>query len=327
MKKTCYFLFLIIPFALLLHACSTPDPTSIVPPTIPGPIIADPTAPIPTTAPSETTALPYPEPVISSPEAGYPHPNPTAFSPYPASSETTPENIVEEHFSILTPDTGSLVISPVSVFGVANPTFEQNLVVMITDENGNQLALTPTTIEIEAGQRGSFSVEVPFTVSANQPGRIVVYEASAMNGALVHLSSVEVTLIASGEADIKLKSPVYPEIEQILILSPEVQATLTGGVIEISGMSAYFFEGQLNIIVCGQGGSGEADLLCGTADNVVGTGLATIDSPDIGLPGTFSGSATYTVTEPQVGQVIVYAISARDGGVIHAVSVLVNLEP
>jgi len=114
---------------------------------------------------------------------------------------------------------------------------------------------------------------------------------------------------------------------QIQILSPEVQATLTGGVIEVSGTSAYFFEGSLNIVVCGQGGSGEPDLLCGTVDNVVGTGVATINAPDIALPGPFSGTGTYMVTEPQWGQVIVYAISPRDGGVIHAASVLVYLEP
>jgi hypothetical protein len=46
-----------------------------------------------------------------------------------------------EVISIFEPALGSTITSPITVKGKADSTFEQNLVLLITDEGGSQLAL------------------------------------------------------------------------------------------------------------------------------------------------------------------------------------------
>ena len=58
---------------------------------------------------------------------------------------------------------------------------------------GKDVCFTPTNSSV--GQRGPFSLTVPFTVPANsQPGRIQVYTESPRDGAVEHLNSVTVVL-------------------------------------------------------------------------------------------------------------------------------------
>ncbi|HZY45938.1 MAG TPA: Gmad2 immunoglobulin-like domain-containing protein [Anaerolineae bacterium] len=115
-------------------------------------------------------------------------------------NSTKPSNI-----TALNPDRGEsiLITSPapnaslsktVTVSGVSDPTFEQSLVVEVRDANNHQLGRATVQIKADAGQRGSFSIDVPFQVSTAQPGRIVVYSLSARDGLTVHLNSVEVHL-------------------------------------------------------------------------------------------------------------------------------------
>ena len=99
-----------------------------------------------------------------------------------------------EAIVIIDPVPGSAVTSPVHVVGEADPTFEQALVVQVTDANGSVIATAPATIQSDVGQRGPFVVEVAFTVTEEQPGRVSVYTVSARDGGVTHLSSVEVTL-------------------------------------------------------------------------------------------------------------------------------------
>lgn len=118
----------------------------------------------------------------------------TAPAPTNTSSPTTvPASLA--FIQILQPAGGSSVVSPLKVSGESNSTFEQNLVVAVYDSTGKQLALKPATIQAELGRRGPFSIEIPFTVTREQPGRVSVYDTSAANGGIIHLASVEVTLL------------------------------------------------------------------------------------------------------------------------------------
>jgi hypothetical protein len=222
------------------------------------------------------------------------------------------------------PGNGSVITSPVTVQGQSRPTFEQNLVVAVYDENGQVLALQPTTIMAGAGSPGEFSAQLSFIVSAEQPGRISVYETSAMDGGIVHLSSVEVTLSPSGLANIL---PAEFHFESIYITLPVAVQEVPRGTFTVNGMSDYYFESHLGLLLCGPGGQGAGDDLCGTVDNVLAQSFAMIDSPDFGLPGPFSGELTYTITEPTQARIVVYASSARDGGWLHVSSIPILLIP
>ncbi|MCW5877744.1 MAG: hypothetical protein KIS80_02610 [Anaerolineales bacterium] len=241
----------------------------------------------------------------------------------PSAVPTGPESALEAILLAL-PGAGSRLTSPVSVQGQSRPTFEQNLVIAIYGQEGEELALQPTTIQAPMGEPGGFSAEIAFVVTSEQPGRISVFETSALDGGIVHLSSAEVTLLPGGEAQV---IPAEFHFEVINITAPAALAQVSGGQIEVSGFSDYFFESNLGLALCGPGGEGAPHELCGTEDNVLALSFATIQSPDIGQPGPFSGQLSYTVSEPGPARIVVYAQSARDGGLLHLSSIPITLAP
>jgi hypothetical protein len=115
--------------------------------------------------------------------------------------------------------------------------------------------------------------------------------------------------------------------ETITIFSPGHMQEVSGGELQVSGYSEYFFEASLSLALCGEGGSGAPHTVCGTVDNVLAEGATMIDSPDMGQPGPFQGSLSYQVSRQVRARLVVYSISPRDGSIEHASSVLVVLDP
>jgi hypothetical protein len=212
----------------------------------------------------------------------------------------------------------------VTVQGFSGPTFEQTLTVSITDIDGAVLVMQPTTIQADIGQAGPFSLTLDFPVSTDKPGRISVYDISARDGGIVHQDSVHVSLLATGVSDI---SPADPMDETIQIDSPTFLEEISGGVLEVSGYSEYFFEANLSVTICGSWSGGGLHLVCGSSDNVIAEGYATIQSPDIGIPGPFSSTIPYNALPETRARVVVFAPSMMDGGIEHLSSVEVVLNP
>jgi hypothetical protein len=211
------------------------------------------------------------------------------------------------------------------VQGEADSTFEQNLVIHVTGEDGSLLAEMPTTIQTPLGERGPFSQEVAFSVSEQQAGRISIFSASAMDGSLEHLSSADVILLPSGAAQITQASTSQ---ESITILEPLPLAEISGGSVLFSGFSDYYFESTLGVALCGGGdGSGNLDLLCGTTDNLLAQSSVIIEAPDIGQPGPYAGEIAYSVSATTPARLVIYASSPRDGGLIHVNSIPIQLQP
>ena len=261
--------------------------------------------------------------VPTEPQVNPPTETPSGAEPTPTSGEI--DGPVLEAILITQPGQLSVVTSPALVEGQSRPTFEQNLVVAVYDEVGTLLTQQPTTIQADAGSPGPFSVQVPFSVPSEQPGRISVYETSAMDGGIIHLSSVEVTLRPGGAAEIV---PATIGLENIAIQDPPPNVEISGGSVEVSGFSEYYFESTLGLRLCGGGdGGGADDDLCGEAHNVLGSGVAMIDSPEMGQPGPFSGTLTFSVSEPTPARIVVFAASPRDGGLLHVSSIPVLLVP
>ena len=240
----------------------------------------------------------------------------------PAPTAAPPE--VPEAILITAPGLGSKLTSPLHVEGIADPTFEQTLVIQITDADGAVLATQPTTIQGDAGSRGPFAADVAFTTPSDQPGRISVFATSARDGGLVHLASVEVDLLASGAAVVE---PAVDHPETHIILDPPALAEARGGNLQVVGYSDYVFESMLSVALCGEGGTGAPDLICGTADNLIAQGGAMLMSSDIGLPGPFSGTLPYSVSAPVGARLVVYSTSPRDGGIIHLTTTPLTLNP
>lgn len=271
--------------------------------------------PTPTVFP---TVSPPPFPTATTPATLVPGPTDTA----PAVSPTPPTE--QEAILLLEPGPGSSVASPVHVAGEADPTFEQNLVIQVTGVDGAVLATEPTTIQADAGQRGPFAADVSFSVTADQAGRISVYSTSARDGGLVHLASAEVTLLASASP---VLNPAAPHPEVHMLVQPAPQADVAGGTLHLEGVSEYVFESTLAVVLCGEGGSGAPDRICGTSDNVLASGSTLIQAPDVGQPGPFQADLPYTVSGPTHARLAVYSTSPRDGGLLHLSSREVTLAP
>jgi len=216
----------------------------------------------------------------------------------------------------------SQVVSPLQVAGFSGPAFEQSLVARLSGAEGETLAEAYPIIQADTGQAGAFQAALDFTVAAEQPGRVSVFQTSPRDGGMVHLSSAALTLLPAGHAELLQNDFLYEVIE---IYSPGLMEEIAGGVLRVEGYSEYFFESSLALALCGEGGTGAPDFICGTVDNILAEGYVMIDSPDIGRSGPFGGTITYSVAAPIRARLVVYAVSPRDGAIEHLSSVEITL--
>jgi spore germination protein GerM len=98
-------------------------------------------------------------------------------------------NVVPE-----TPKPGEAITSPVTVSGFAN-VFEANVVIQVTDKNGDVLVETFTTATCGSGCWGDFMEEVAFEVTERQRGRVNVFTYSAEDGSPQDVISSPVILV------------------------------------------------------------------------------------------------------------------------------------
>lgn len=287
-------------------ACRVFSPTPTATPTAPAPPLASsPTALTPvvnTPAPNtQTSAGPSPIPTRTAEAAS----TPIVLTSTPSEPERP-----EEEIMIFEPGPGSQVTSPVRVAGLAGPTFEQNLVIRILSSEGDELALQPVTIVADLGERGPFEAEMPFQGEGNI--FIQVYSTSARDGGITHLSSVVVSAVDSGPAQITNQTP-HPE--RISIFTPVTGDTIQGGEVQVEGFALASFEQNLVIQVLDENG------------NVIETQPVTVQAPDLGQPGPFSARITYSVAASQPGRIVVRDMSPANGEDVHLSSVEVNLLP
>jgi hypothetical protein len=239
-------------------------------------------------------------------------PTPAAASHTAAAPPTAVGQPPDEAILILSPGPGSRLTSPIHLQGQADPTFEQTLAVKLLGDDGSQLASLPASLQAEAGQRGPFQAEIPFSVSQPRQAFLQVFSTSPRDGGVTHLASVGVQLVPAGPQDIRT---VQPHPEQIAIRQPQAGATVNGGSLHVAGFGLAGFEQTLVI-----------DLY-----NVEGHKLAEtpviVNAPDIGQPGPFEADLTYSLTQPGPGRLVVRDISPAFGGDTHLASVEVTLQP
>jgi hypothetical protein len=218
----------------------------------------------------------------------------------------------EEAILILEPGPGSRLTSPLHLSGFADPTFEQNLGIQIILVDGTVLTTTSTTIQADVGERGPFSVDIPFSITGEQQASLQVFSTSARDGGLTHLSSVFVTLADSGPVII---NPAVNSTEQITLYEPVLSQVVSGGVVHVKGFGWASFEQHLFIEIMNEDGL------------IIGNAPVTVNSPGSGIPGSFSADVPYTLTTPGPGRVVVHDPSPAFPGDVHLTSVEINLEP
>lgn len=281
---------------------------------------AEPTQ-LPTDAQIVTPTLPPASSTSSAPATTQPASSPTATVPVTSQTPTTvsaatPTSVTdprgEEEVLILQPGPGSRLVGSVLVSGMADSTFEQNLVVRLLLDDGTELTTVPTTIRAELGQRGPFEVEVPFEVSEERQAFLQVFHTSARDGGLLHLASVGVILAPDGSVSL---NPVEPHPERIEIFQPALGEVVSGGIVHVEGFALASFEQSLLIEVLDMDG------------NVVGQQPVIVNAPDLGQPGPFSADIPYSISATGPGRILVRDISPAFGGDSHVASVEIDLQP
>jgi hypothetical protein len=206
-------------------------------------------------------------------------PSPTPALPDPTRIPETVEprltaspaelSLPEEAIMILEPASGSRVTSPLRLSGIADSTFEQTLIVQILWDDGMTVAYEPVMIQAELGQRGPFELELEFDIVGERNAFIQVFEESARDGEITHLSSVGVLLTGSGPAEIRRAEP---RLEQITIFEPSIAGRVAGGIANIRGYGWASFEQTLLVEVQDENG------------RIAGSTPITLESPELGQP-------------------------------------------
>lgn len=116
-------------------------------------------------------------------------------------AEAGPVNVVPasphpEDINILVPAGGATISGGVvHVEGIGLASFEQTLVVTVYNADGTSIASLPLIVAApDLGLPGTFSIDLPYVVGAEQPGRVTVSDPSVVFAGENHLASVEVTL-------------------------------------------------------------------------------------------------------------------------------------
>jgi hypothetical protein len=228
--------------------------------------------------------------------------------------ETTPPPAAsdDEAIFIQEPGPGSRLTSPLTVAGLADPTFEQNLVVRLVLDDGTELAVAPTTIAADVGQRGPYTVDLPFTTSGERQAFLQVYAASPRDGGITHLASVGVLIADAGPETV---TPVEAQPERIRIDQPGPGDTVGGGVAHVEGFGLASFEQTLLVELLDVDG------------NVLASQPVTVAAPDLGQPGPFSADIPYTLAAPGPGRLVIRDISPAFGGDVHLASIEISLAP
>jgi hypothetical protein len=298
-------LILLVVLLVALSACGgEAEPTALPVTNTVAPTATDAPAPPATPEPTETTA----------PTATATPPPPTATATATTAPDAAAPPLIdeEEAILILAPGNGSRVSSPVVVSGEADPTFEQSLAARLVTIDGEELVLEPGIIAANLGQRGSFEIEVPFNVQEEVQAWIQVFANSARDGGITHLSSVAVTLLPEGPAEV---AEATPQPERIVIDQPAAGDVAEGGTLEVSGRALAGFEQTLIV-----------ELLDASGE-VMATEPIIVDAPDLGQPGTFETELTYSIDAPMPARLQLRDPSPAFGGDVHLSSVEIRLEP
>lgn len=225
-----------------------------------------------------------------------------------------PEERSQEAIMVLEPGPGSRVTSPITVRGVADPTFEQTLVARLVDASGSVLIEEPLMIQSPLGERGPFEGQIEFTVSEATNVFLQVYATSARDGGITHLETVGggITLLPAETQDIVERDP-YPE--QIAIFEPQAGQQISAGSVHVEGFGLASFEGTLVLELYDAEGT------------KLGSTPIIVASPDMGTSGHYSGDVPYSISEQTPARLVVRDPLPTGNGVNHITSVEIRLQP
>jgi len=280
-----------------------------------------------TDAPAGTTIMETPVPATLLPTVDAFEMTSTSIPLPTETPEPTPTVAVvqiPEIIDIQSPLPGQWVSSSsMEIRGMADPTFEQNLVIRLVALDGTELLLTSTTIQADAGLRGSFISAIEYDASGYSDGMVQVFSRSAKDGSLEHLSS---RMVKFGSGTPNPAAGQQPK-EKINLTGVRIGQANTRLQLQAEGSATGVFENTLEFKLCGDGGVGTSDFICGGADNVIIASHTTTDAPEMGEPGVFQILAELPNGKWRDGRLVIYTVSPANGEIEHAASMIIRNGP
>jgi hypothetical protein len=144
---------------------------------------------------------------------------------------------------------------------------------------------------------------------------ILVAALSLSRGRRTGVGLIGLLLLALAFAVYVYGTPVTPGIEEVIQITAPVPGAQVKSPVQVTGVGGPAFEGTLVIEVYGEDGT------------LVGEGIATIQTEEMGGRGPFQAQVAFSVETDQQGRVSVFMTSPRDGRIEHLSSVNVFLVP
>jgi hypothetical protein len=237
---------------------------------------------------------------------------PTAVVPDAAASDSAAAQPIGplETIVITAPLTDQGVRSGFVVAGIADPTFEQHLSILVRDQTGRVIGSAAAQIQAPIGQRGPYAatVQLPLNVPP-QPGRVIVYAISPRDGGPVQLSSVDVQLNSDAPSNEPMPDP--NQREAIVITAPQPGATVRGSI-HVVAETMY----TANLVIEVRGPNNET----------LGRVTRTLENVE-GLPAPLIVDVPFRIYTDPPGRIVIYNLHPRDGKTVHLSSVEVILQP
>jgi hypothetical protein len=224
-----------------------------------------------------------------------------------------PISLPKEKIAILRPSAGSNITSPFRINGYAGPSWNNRVEIRLIGEDGRLISRSIGYILALPGNAGPFTLEMDFeTNMIAETARLEVSTFSIEDAKIDHMASVDLILLSIGAPLVHwtIHGP-----EQITILSPHQYDTIRGGIATVEGVGWVHYETPLQIEVLNREG------------DVVGFGEVQIVSSGPGAVGTFKGQVQYQIDEAQIGRIVLYETSPTIPGMIHYISLIVQLRP
>jgi heat shock protein HslJ len=212
-----------------------------------------------------------------------------AYSPSPADGSIMAEDSVEVSMGrteavqtfirIDEPAQGALldIDQPVGVGGSGAGLPEGNVVVEVTDWQGNVLAQQPTTLQgqdVGTGGEGTWSLELTIEAEPGTAGRIRAYSPSPLDGSIIAEDSVDVSL---GQT---------PAVESYIEIDAPGQGTTLDvrDPVQVSGTGAGLPEGNIVVVAVDENGDVLAEQPTTLQGSDVGTGGEGTWSVELAVP-------------------------------------------
>jgi len=305
-------------------AAAQPTPTETLIPTITNTILSTTAGPSPTATftpePSQTlTATNTLTPTTTSTITLTPTPSdtPTATptnTPDYTATPIPPDEIPFAAVQIISPSHLSKVVSPIELFTFVAPGGDGRIRVELTGEDGRVLYRQVFLYtDAPAGARVNLNTKIDFEIAGvAETGRLTV-SVNDEYERLKALSSVDLVLLADGQADL---TPTGDLLEDILIQKPLLKTMVQGENVLVTGL-ARTGDNQPLLIE-----------LIATDGRVLGSRLAGIAPiQEDGGHRLFAAEIPFSVSSPTWVRVMVYDNSGRLPGPKHVSSVEVLLSP